>query len=128
MSAQQQTFTNQDGSVERTGTYGDSESMSAIIAPAGATSITLQFTSIETEECCDFVTIKSCTTPDCLQSTQIGRYSGTTIQGPVTSDTGIMLIRWDSDSSVSGYGWSADWSTRMNGGSFSYIRVTEGPN
>ena len=116
MSSEQQTWTSLAGAVQRND-YDNSEIMSAIIAPPGATSITLQFMSFETEEECDFVTISSCTAADnCSQSSELGKYSGSTIPGPVTSETGIMLIQWETDFSVVYSGWSADWSSIIAGG------------
>jgi hypothetical protein len=115
MSSEQQTWTISAGAVQRND-YDDSEIMSAVIAPPGATSITLQFMSFETEEECDFVTISSCTAADCSQSSELGQYSGSTIPGPLTSNTGIMLIQWETDGSVVYSGWSANWSSIIAGG------------
>ncbi len=110
MTSQRQTWTSSTGTVERRN-YNNNEVMSGIIAPTGAGAVTLRFTVFNTESGFDFVTVKSCTATNCLQSgvTELGRYSGSTIPGPVTSNTGIMLIEWTSDSIVFTSGWSADW-------------------
>jgi hypothetical protein len=111
MSSEQQNWTSLAGAVQRND-YDNSEIMSAIIAPPGASSVTLQFMTFETEEECDFVIISSCTAADnCSQSSELGKYSGSTIPEPVTSDTGIMLIQWETDGSVVYSGWSANWSS-----------------
>ncbi len=110
MSDQVQMWTSPAGSVERK-SYDVDESMSAVIAPPGASSVTLQFTSFDTEEEYDFVTIKSCIAIDCLQSIELGQYSGSMIPDSVTSGTGILLIQWETDASVIAPGWSADWSS-----------------
>ncbi len=102
------------GSVQRT-SYGNNEAMSATIAPTGAASVTLQFITISTESGYDLVTVKSCTAIGCSQTSELGRYSGTTIPSPVTSNTGIMLIQWTSDSATSSSGWSATWSSTRAG-------------
>jgi hypothetical protein len=123
MSDQQQIWTRPAGSVERQ-SYDINENISVVIAPARASSITLEFTSFDTEEDYDFVTIKSCTAVDCLHSTQLGRYSGSMIPDPVTSDTGIMLIEWLSDETETAPGWSANWSSVDLGGSFCHHQPT----
>ncbi len=112
LNTQQQTWTSPAGTVTRTN-YGNYESMSGVIAPAGVSSITLQFTSFQTEQNYDIVIVKSCTAIDCLQSTVLGQYSGSSIPSPVTSNTGVMLIQWTSDSIVTRSGWSASWSSVM---------------
>ncbi len=112
MSSQQQIWTSSPGRVERK-QYELNEDMSGIIAPKGATSIRLQFDSFDTEEDYDFVTIKSCTTINCSNTTVLGSFSGSTIPSPVTSKTGIMLIHWTSDNSVTFSGWSARWNSSV---------------
>ena len=108
MSNVQQVATSSTGSVFRMN-YGNNEAMSAIIAPTGAVSVVLRFTTLNTESSFDFVTVKSCTAIGCSQTSDLGRYSGTTIPSPVTSNTGIMLIQWTSDGSYTYAGWSATW-------------------
>jgi hypothetical protein len=110
MSSIQQTWTNPEGSIRRM-PYSSNEIMSAIIAPTGATSITLQFTSFSTEFALDIVVLSRCTAINCFQRTELGRFSGQTIPGPVTSNTGVILIQWTSDSSVEFSGWSATWTS-----------------
>jgi hypothetical protein len=113
MSSQRQTWTNAAGSVQRM-PYSNNEAMSGIIAPTGATSITLQFTLFVTEAGYDFVVLSSCTAIDCSQKSEIGKFSGNTIPSPVTSNTGVMLIEWTSDFSNVVYtsGWSATWTSQ----------------
>ncbi len=110
LGSQQQVWTQPVGGVYRTN-YNNNEDMSGVIAPKGALTITLQFTVFQTESNYDFVTIKSCTTINCLQSSVLGRYSGSTIPSPVTSNTGIMMIQWSSDFMVISSGWSAVWNS-----------------
>jgi hypothetical protein len=116
MSSVQQVWTSSNGNVRRM-TYGNNEDMSAIIAPARAATVRLQFISFSTEPGFDFVTVNSCTAIDCSQTSQLGKFSGTTtIPGPVTSNTGIMQIRWTSDASAPYPGWSASWSSTTDNG------------
>ncbi len=110
MLSEPQIWTSAAGSVKRIN-YDVDEVMSGIIAPDGAGSVTLIFDSFDTEEEYDFVTIKSCTAIDCSETSVLGEYSGSTIPGPLTSNSGIMLIEWESDESVTFSGWSAHWSS-----------------
>ena len=111
----QQLWTRPAGFVRRLD-YGNSENMSAVIAPAGASSVTLQFTAFRTELSYDFLSVWSCAVVDCAQTSLLGRYSGPTIPGPLTSSTGAMLIQWTSDPLTTESGWSASWSSVIVGG------------
>ncbi len=113
---QQQIWTRPAGAVQKLN-YRDSENMTAVIAPPGATSITLQFTSFQTEMNYDVLYVKSCTAVDCVQTSTLGWYSGSTVPSPLTSNTGVMLIQWTSDDSTTNSGWSASWSSVVVGGS-----------
>jgi hypothetical protein len=112
MSSNQQTWTSASGSVERIN-YEVDEDMSGIIAPDGAGLITLIFDSFDAELGYDFLTVKSCTTNDCSETSVLGEYTGSTIPSPVKSNTGIMLIEWWSDEIITRTGWSAHWSSGM---------------
>ncbi len=116
LSTSQQLWTSSaaSGSVYRL-YYSNSEVISAIIAPTGAVSVTLQFNSFNTESNYDFVTVKSCNAIDCSQTSELGKYSGTTIPSPMTSNTGIMQIVWTSDLVTTSTGWSASWSSIRTG-------------
>ena len=116
LNGKQQLWTRPAGRVSKLA-YGNFENMSAVIAPAGASSVTLQFTAFRTELNYDFLSVRSCTAVDCAQTSLLGRYSGPTIPGPLTSSTGIMLIQWTSDDVTTESGWSASWSSVVVGGS-----------
>jgi hypothetical protein len=91
--------------------YGNNEDMAGIIAPTGATSITLTFTVFNTELNYDKLTVVGCITNDCSQTVVLlDAYSGSLLPAPVTSSTGIMLLIWHSDTSNTRSGWSATWS------------------
>jgi hypothetical protein len=86
--------------------YGNSETLSAIISSSAA--ITLTFNSFDTESDYDMITVSSCTTTLCsVVNVLLDDYSGSIIPSPVTSTTGIMLIQWQSDESVTESGWDA---------------------
>ncbi len=76
--------------------------MAGIIAPTGAASITLTYTEFNTELNHDKLTVLGCVAYDCTQTAiLLDAYSGTVVPSPVTSNTGVMLIIWRSDSSNS---------------------------
>jgi hypothetical protein len=115
MSSQRQIWSSPAGRVERRN-YNHNEIMSGIIAPTGASSVTVQFTFFSTESGYDILTLKSCTAISCLQTSTLGTYSGSTIPSPVTSNSGIILIQWATDSSVIVSGWTMSWSSVNPGG------------
>jgi hypothetical protein len=116
VNGQQQLWTRPAGVVKKVD-YGNSESMSAVIAPAGVTSVTLQFTTFSTEQNYDFLKVWSCTAVECSQTSLLGQFSGSTIPGPLTTNTGVILIQWTSDAENTEFGWSASWSSVVVGGS-----------
>ena len=113
MRSDQQTWTSSAGSVSRI-RYRNNEVMSGIIASND--SVELRFCYFDTEAGSDFVTFSSCVAIDCSQSSELGRYSGSTIPAPVTSSTGILQIQWTSDKGVKAPGWSAEWSASAGTG------------
>ncbi len=111
VSALQPTWICASGSVSRLN-YANYETLSGVIAPAGASSATLTFTAFSTELGYDKLTVWRCTTMACtLGSKLLDGYSGSTIPNPVTSNTGFMLLQWSSDSLITYSGWSATWSS-----------------
>ncbi len=115
MRSNRQTWTSSTGSVSRM-EYGNNDAMSGIIVSADRTAVKLQFCYFDTEPGYDLVTVSSCEAINCSQSSVLGVYSGSTIPDPVTSSTGIMLIRWTSDGSQTRHGWSAEWSSSADAG------------
>jgi hypothetical protein len=90
--------------------YQDYEDLSVIISSSAA--ITLTFNVFDTEEDYDKITVSSCTTTLCSEvNVLLDGYSGSTIPGPVTSTTGIMLIVWKSDEIYTFSGWDAVFAT-----------------
>ena len=77
------------------------------IAPPCATSVTLSFTSLNTELNYDGIIIY-----DSLNATnQLGVYSGTNLPASVTSNTGAMLVVFVSDFSTSMQGFNASYTS-----------------
>lgn len=99
------TFTDNGGAA---GNYTDDQRTLKLIQPAGATSITLSFTSFSTEAGWDYMFIYDGAT---TSSPLIGQYDGTTSPGAVTSSGGSMLIEFRSDCATNAAGWVANWTS-----------------
>lgn len=88
--------------------YSDDERILTLIQPTGATSITLNFTSFDTELNWDHLFIyDGSTTADPL----IGQYTGTTGPGTITSNGGSLLLEFRSDCNTTAAGWEANWTS-----------------
>ena len=80
------------------------------ISPSNATSLTLTFTSFNTESGKDLVKVYA-QNPTSL----LGTYSGASIPSPITSSTGAMLIIFSSDAQNVADGWAADYTSVTSG-------------
>lgn len=90
------------------GDYQNDERELWRIAPAGAGSVTLNFSSFDTEQDWDYLFIyDGANVTDPL----IGQYSGTTSPGTITSSGGALLIEFRSDCATQGIGWEATWTS-----------------
>jgi N-acetyl-anhydromuramyl-L-alanine amidase AmpD len=99
------TFTDNGGA---SGNYTDDQRTLTLIQPAGATSITLNFTSFSTEAGWDYMFIYDGAT---TSAPLIGTYDGATGPGTVTSSGGSMLIEFRSDCATTTAGWVAGWTS-----------------
>ncbi|MES2394941.1 MAG: N-acetylmuramoyl-L-alanine amidase [Bacteroidota bacterium] len=88
--------------------YSDDERTLTLIQPSGATSITLNFTSFNTELNWDYLFIYDGAT---TAAPLIGKYSGTTGPGTVTSNGGSLLLEFRSDCNTTSTGWAASWTS-----------------
>lgn len=77
------------------------------IAPPCATSVTLNFSSFNTELNYDSVVIYNSLTA----TTPIATYSGTSLPASITSSTGVMLVAFITDFSTSLQGFSANYTS-----------------
>lgn len=84
--------------------YRNSTSCKWKIQPPNATSVTLTFTDFNTEADNDLVLIY-----DLVTSELLGTFSGSTLPPAVTANSGKMLIMFNTNASVRGDGWSADY-------------------
>ncbi len=93
-----------DGSgIER---YGNESHCTWLIQPANAMDITLTFTSFDTEEGYDYVTVFD---GEDANSPILGDYSGSTLPASVTSSGGHLFVRFTSDDLVRKEGWTASY-------------------
>ena len=93
-----------DGSV---GSYNDNMSCSWLIAPAGASAVTLNITAFNTESGWDYVKVY-----DGSNATGIllGSYSGATLPPTLTANSGQMFVTFTSDITVVADGFTANYS------------------
>jgi N-acetyl-anhydromuramyl-L-alanine amidase AmpD len=87
--------------------YSNYENWTYTIAPAGATSVTLVFTSFETEANYDYLYIYNGAT---TAAPLIGTYHGTTSPGTIVSSGGAITLRFTSDNATTKPGWAATWT------------------
>ncbi len=104
MTEQCDTFS--DGSGNRD--YHNGTTCMWMIDPPGASSLTLYFTSFNTEEGHDLVKIFDLQTQELL-----AEYSGEISPAPVTSPSGRMFVTFSSNASVTAAGWEAFYETDL---------------
>lgn len=90
--------------------YDNNSSCKWVIAPAGATQISLNFTTFNTEASYDFVRVyngPNDTFP------LLGTYSGSTLPSSISTTAGVgaMCIKFTSDTSNTFSGWSANYTS-----------------
>ena len=99
------TFYDSGGS---TGNYADDERKLTLIAPPGATSVSLTFSAFNIELNWDYMFIYDGST---TSAPLIGVYTGTVSPGTVTSTAGSMLIEFRSDCNTVQSGWAANYTS-----------------
>lgn len=88
--------------------YSNDERNVVLIQPPGATSITLNFSAFDLENNWDYMYIYDGAT---VNDPLIGRFTGTTGPGVVTSSTGSLLIDFRSDCATTNPGWAASYTS-----------------
>lgn len=90
--------------------YGNNSTCKWVIAPAGATQISLNFTTFNTEASYDFVRVYN--GPDDTFPL-LGTYSGSTLPSSISTTAGVgaMCIKFTSDTSNTFSGWSANYTS-----------------
>lgn len=90
--------------------YTDDQRILTLIQPTGATSVTLNFTSFNLELNWDYLLIYDGTT---TAAPLLGKYTGTTNPGTITSSGGSLLIEFRSDCATTAPGWVANWTSNI---------------
>jgi N-acetyl-anhydromuramyl-L-alanine amidase AmpD len=93
-----------------TGNYGDDERKFYLFTKAGATNITLSFTSFNLESGYDNLFIYN---GGSINSPLVAQYSGTVNPAPITSVNDSVLVEFRSDCATTKPGWAANYI--MNG-------------
>ncbi len=104
-----QVFTNCSGTLSDgsdNNPYSNNLNCSWTISPTAATSVTLTFTAFETEENFDYISVYDGTSENDLL---LGSYSGSSLPGALTANSGSMYIVFESDGSATSSGWNADY-------------------
>ena len=106
LTASSGTFTDGSGSAN----YGNNYTCKWVIAPAGATQISLNFTIFNTEASYDFVRVYN--GPDDTFPL-LGTYSGSTLPSSISTTAGVgaMCVKFTSDTSNTFSGWSANYTS-----------------
>ena len=106
LNASSGTLTDGSGSAN----YDNNSSCKWVIAPAGATQISLNFTTLNTEASYDFVRVYN--GPDDTFPL-LGTYSGSTLPSSISTTAGVgaMCIKFTSDTSNTFSGWSANYTS-----------------
>ncbi len=91
--------------------YSDDERTIWRIAPAGATNVTLTFSSFATENTWDYMYVYD--GPN-VWSNLIGYYTGNTNPGTLIASTGTMTIEFRSDCATTAAGWNASWNSNAS--------------
>ncbi|HEX7412502.1 MAG TPA: N-acetylmuramoyl-L-alanine amidase [Bacteroidia bacterium] len=94
-----------------TGNYSNDERILTLIQPAGATNVTLSFTQFSLENIYDYLFIYDGAT---VTSPLLGRYTGTSLPGTITSSTGSLLLDFRSDCSTTDIGYAADYTSNAS--------------
>ncbi len=90
-----------------TGNYADDERQAWLITKPGATSITLNFVSFNTELNYDYLFIYD---GGSVWSPLVGQYHGTTSPGTITINNDSVLIEFRSDCATNAPGWEIAWT------------------
>ncbi|HTL80051.1 MAG TPA: N-acetylmuramoyl-L-alanine amidase, partial [Bacteroidia bacterium] len=91
-----------------TANYSDNERSIWTIAPANASSITINFNSFDVENTWDYLFIYDGAD---INAPLIGYYTGTNSPGTITSSGGSLTFEFRSDCATNNTGWSASWNS-----------------
>ncbi len=92
--------------------YANNAECEWLIAPPGATQITISFNEFSTQTDSDSVRVVLCSSIDCEIETELAVLSGTyTAPQVITANGGLMRVTFISDMSISATGFSASWTS-----------------
>lgn len=95
------------------GSYNNNENCSFLISTGGCNgTITLVFSSFQTESCCDFLTVYNGSN---TAAPLLGTFGGSTLPGTLTANSGFMYFQWHTDGSVILSGFAASWNSVSSG-------------
>ncbi|MCF8461393.1 MAG: N-acetylmuramoyl-L-alanine amidase [Flavobacteriales bacterium] len=106
------------------GVYSSDERTLTLIAPTGASSVSVTFQSFDLEDQWDYLYIYDGTD---VFSPMIGYYTGTNNPGTVTSNSGNLLFEFRSDCATANPGWEATWNSNGADNIAPTVEVTAGP-
>lgn len=106
------TLTQENGTVSVPANYGANLDCQWLIQPASGQAVRLTFTAFSTESGYDIVRIYDGATPS---ARLLGAYSGTSLPPAVQSSGGVILVRFTTDGSVAGSGWTMNYATVSSG-------------
>jgi hypothetical protein len=119
-------YTNTSGTISSgINNYTANSNCSWVIAPTNGASVTLNFTAFDTESGNDEVKVYDGTS---TTGTLLGTFSGNSIPGSVTANSGSMLVVFTSNATTQAVGFTSNWtSTQLPGPSISSLGTTSGP-
>jgi N-acetyl-anhydromuramyl-L-alanine amidase AmpD len=103
------------------GNYSNDERSLWKIAPAGATNVTLTFSSFDTENTWDYMYVYNGAD---VWAPLIGKYTGTTNPGTLIANSGTMTVEFRSDCATPAAGWNASWNSNASTITPSNLNVT----
>jgi hypothetical protein len=87
-----------------------------LIAPTGATNVSITFTVFDTEETYDAVRVYWCSDTSCASTGLVTSLSGSITNSPsFTTKTGVLLVQFTSDNMITGAGFAVSWQTIIPG-------------
>lgn len=92
------------------GDYSNDERSLYLIQPTGAGSVTITFNSFDVELDWDYLFIYDGATPN---DSLIGKYTGTTSPGTITSSGGSLLLEFRSDCATTAPGWEISYTSSL---------------
>ncbi|MCB9234335.1 MAG: N-acetylmuramoyl-L-alanine amidase [Bacteroidia bacterium] len=87
--------------------YGNQERKTWLISPSGAAQTSLTFSSFDLESNYDYLYIYD---GNDTEGELLGKFSGNTIPGPFTANTGSFYLEFRSDCATTKPGWAGSWT------------------